>query len=296
MKRHHIFALTAVMLSACITGGCGIPQTNPPDTAASAAEPESVFPFAYHSEAPQIFEVSNTEKEIEFYRDGGIRLHGELILPEGEGPFPTVVFAAGLHAPYTDHYDKAGYFAGYGYASLLFDFYGTRNGTSDGDPADLSFFTEAADLNTVLDALPDLPDVDTDQVFLYGHSFGGLVSTYVACKRSAEIKGMMQAEPSYQMYLDYYEALGCGERIADEIRAADLPHCLPHCKTDAVIFMGTDDFCIGAVAPECLTKPAALMPLAEVVTIEGADHFFSGKARPALLRQALAFLQAHTAS
>jgi alpha/beta superfamily hydrolase len=45
-----------------------------------------------------------------------------------------------------------------------------------------------------------------------------------------------------------------------------------------------------------MTKPAALMPSAEVVTIEGADHFFSGKARPALLRQALAFLQAHTAS
>ena len=54
--------------------------------------------------------------------------------------------------------------------------------------------TEAADINVILDSLSALPKVDTGRVFLWGHSFGGLIASYVGCRFPDEIKGMMLVE------------------------------------------------------------------------------------------------------
>ena len=47
----------------------------------------------------EITDVSDTEKEIYVFRDD-LKLYGKLFLPDGEGPFPVVVFSSGAGMPF----------------------------------------------------------------------------------------------------------------------------------------------------------------------------------------------------
>ena len=179
-----------------------------------------------------------------------------------------------------------------------------------GEITDYSVLTEAKDLNAVLDSMGKLPKVDTGKLFLWGHSLGGLVSTYIGCSRPDDICGLMLAEPSF-VYPDSARAL-CpdlsevpdvvtdtrmfgsvvGKIFVTDMASLDIFSMMPDCDRDAEIYLGTVD-CLGSGYHEYFERAVTLFPSAKIVDLEGADHYFQHEDGERLMEKSLAFVKAH---
>lgn len=146
--------------------------------------------------ADDIVYSSPREQDIFFYRNS-IAIKGKLRLPEGEGPFKTVIMCS-VYSP-SNYDDAAQRFNEYGYATIQFE----ASNSSEFDPSMLSdssidgFFVNelVLDLSAVMDSLRYLPDVDRSNVYLFGHSLGGFISAFLGIERQSEIKGIILVDP-----------------------------------------------------------------------------------------------------
>lgn len=132
-------------------------------------------PFPYHS------------KEVTFRnKSADITLAGTLLIPEGEGPFPTVLFSTGSgpqdrdetllgHKPFLIIAD---YLARRGVASLRYDDRGFAE--SEGDHLNSTVDDFAEDAIAAVQFLTQQPEVDQDAIGIVGHSEGGLSGPKVA--------------------------------------------------------------------------------------------------------------------
>ena len=113
-----------------------------------------------------------------FVTNGDIKIHYILDLPEGEGPFPAVVYGPGsgnISADFRTHVAHTKELLELGFAVMRYDKRGT--GESDGEVVRLSTANSpqtipllAADMNAVLQQLLQMPEIDTDRVGLFGVS------------------------------------------------------------------------------------------------------------------------------
>ncbi len=113
-----------------------------------------------------------------FVTNGDIKIRYKLDLPEGDGPFPAVVFGPGsgnISADFRMHVAQTKELLELGFAVMRYDKRGT--GESDGEVVGLSLANSpetipllAADMNAVLQQLLQTPEIDTDRVGLYGVS------------------------------------------------------------------------------------------------------------------------------
>jgi len=126
-----------------------------------------------------------------------INIIGQLYLPAGDMPYPTVCACHGIPAGIPDPNDRgyaslAEQFCSNGLAVLIFNFRGT--GASGGN-LDMEGWTR--DLGAAIDYLCALPEVDKSRLSLVGFSGGAAVSVYVAAedKRvSSVVAGACPAE------------------------------------------------------------------------------------------------------
>lgn len=298
-------AFTVFCLAAILLLGAGA-------FARTRAESSDYVPtdaFAYTVGEPEIKDRSAAEKQFYFYRDG-IRLWGRLYLPEGEGPFPTVIMSSGFRTRGTFNEAWAKQFAENGFAAAIFDFAGSSPAAlSKGSLTDLSVLSEAADLNVVIDSLTAMPVIDEKNVFLFGHSFGGLVSAYTGCRRAEEIRGMLLVEPSFQLRdevmaerpdLDeipdvVYTPDFLGKQYYIDLYSFDIYDLMPLYNKDVLLFAATDPESIGGSRPEYYARAEEAFPSVEVMFVEGADHPFQGEAGEKMMEASLKFLQSHTA-
>lgn len=232
--------------------------------------PSDEIDIKYKTAEPEISDVSDREKTIIFFRDG-MKIEGRLYLPKGNGPFPTVVLSCGLMQPFSDYIEDAKTFADNGYAAVVFSF----NGYSDPnapEPSDNGkvFLSETADLYAVLDSLKSLPKVDSEKVYLWGHSFGGLVTAFAGCMRSSSVKGMLLVEPTITVGENLTVTYEDG--TSKVLRIYGL---LKECKLKTVIYVGTHDGY--GDTPGSFDKVLGCLPSAKQVTIDGSDHFFKGE-------------------
>lgn len=63
----------------------------------------------------------------------------------------------------------------------------------------MSVLTQTVDLEVVFNDISAMSKIDKENIFLCGHSFGGLVSTCAAMQMKEQVKGLVLVEPSYQM-------------------------------------------------------------------------------------------------
>lgn len=137
-------------------------------------------PFSYKSE-----NITFKNKEA------GITLAGTLTMPNGKGPFPAVVLAAGSgpndrneeilgHKPFLV---LADYLTKNGYVVLRFDKRGVAESTGDFKTATL--FDFAKDTEAALAFLRTKKEIDSKKVGIIGHSEGGAVAQIVASKDAA---------------------------------------------------------------------------------------------------------------
>ena len=240
-----------------------------PESDSSGTEqlPSDDIDIRYITAEPVVTDLTDREKSVTFSRDGK-KIEGKLYLPKGNGPFPVVVLSCGLLQPYSDYIADAQSFAKNGYAAVVFSFidYSDPDGK---EPADYGkvFLSETADLYAVLDSLVHLPKVDSKNVYLWGHSFGGLVSVFAGCDRSSSIKGLLLVEPSITIGENLPVTYEDGTNKILRIYGL-----LKDCKLKTVIYMGTHDGY--GDDPGSFDKVLNCFPSAKLVTIDGADHYF----------------------
>jgi len=111
-------------------------------------------------------------REVEF-DSCGTRIRADLLLPEGEGPFPVVVMAGGwcyvkeLRQP---QYAKE--FVDRGFAALIFDY--RHMGASDGEPRQhIDPWAQVEDYQNAVTWVESQADLDSSRIGAWGISYSG---------------------------------------------------------------------------------------------------------------------------
>jgi len=99
----------------------------------------------------------------------------------------------------------ARYYTEKGYAVFRFDFSGC--GESDGDYADVTVTKQLSEVQTVLNYVSMLPEIDANNIMLIGHSLGGAVASLTAAK-DRRIRKLILWSPVGEPYNDIAGILG----------------------------------------------------------------------------------------
>lgn len=120
------------------------------------------------------------EEAISF-KNHRITLAGTLLLPEGNGPFPCIVFTHGSGAETrAGSRGLANLFVANGIAALIFDKRGT--GKSSGKDWQDSFDNYASDALAAGEFIKKYPGIDSKKLGIYGHSQGGWIAPLAISK------------------------------------------------------------------------------------------------------------------
>ena len=245
--------------------------------------------------APQEINVEETdeyEKEDKTILRDELKIVGELYIPTNSyDEFPLVVLSHGFNQNMDNLRDLGIKFAKQGFASFIYDFIGGGNSIkSDGKLTDMSVLTEAEDLNTVLDTLKEDGRINNDNVFLFGQSQGGFVSTYVASNRD-DIKALVDYYPAFVIRDDAEEQYSSADQVPDpymmtkmgqtlgkifyvDATSFDIYDVMKNYEGNTIIMHGTSD----NIVPISYSQRAAeTIPNCELVTYQGAGHGFSGQ-------------------
>ena len=278
--------MSAMLLASCSDWPSGLETTLPAESPESTAvvteaaatstptplpteKPIPQFPefqYDYVTSDPQLgYKIRN----ITFYRDGN-PIQARITYPEGEGPFKTIIISNGLYAYFGRYADKAQRYTTYGYAVIEFQF---QNGTAPSpyhDPDWLGDFIyeQVLDLYAVLDGAKKVPEVDIENIYLFGHSMGGLVASYVGTMRQTEIKGLILNDPSYY-------AVKIMKFEEEKTIRTDIYPLISRCYIPVVIISGTKAFACDPAKQ--FDQARASLPYSEYYVIEGATHTFNGE-------------------
>jgi cephalosporin-C deacetylase-like acetyl esterase len=112
------------------------------------------------------------QREVEFI-SGGETVRGDLLLPEGDGPFPVVVMAGGwCYVKELRQPQYAADFVRRGFAALIFDY--RRMGASDGEPRQhIEPWDQIEDYKNAITFVSSLPEIDATRIGIWGISYSG---------------------------------------------------------------------------------------------------------------------------
>ena len=242
-------------------------------------------------------------QELTLERDG-MKIWGELYLPESGEPLPLVIMCHGFGGNHEHMSAYAKAFAGSGFAVYSFDFIGGGYGSrSDGTMKEMSVLTEAADLSAVLDRMKAQPGIDPDSIFLMGGSQGGFVCSYVAGVRPDDVAGLVCLYPAYVLQDNAWKQTPDPDNIPETINlmgialggiynrdamSFDIYDIIRNYPGKVLILHGTAD----SIAPVSYSERAAeVFPDAELVTYKGANHGFRGKDEADSEERSVAFVR-----
>ena len=242
-------------------------------------------------------------QELTLERDG-MKIWGELYLPESGEPLPLVIMCHGFGGNHEHMSAYAKAFAGSGFAVYSFDFIGGGYGSrSDGTMKEMSVLTEAADLSAVLDRMKEQPGIDPDSIFLMGGSQGGFVCSYVAGVRPDDVAGLVCLYPAYVLQDNAWKQTPDPDNIPETINlmgialggvynwdamSFDIYDIIRNYPGKVLIIHGTVD----SIAPISYSERAAeVFPDAELIRYEGANHGFRGKDEINSENQAIEFVR-----
>ncbi len=231
-------------------------------------------PITYDISDPELEKAEGLTKEVYFSRDGQL-ICGKITYPNsrefGQGPYKTIIFSHGLYAPLGRYSDKARYYSEYGYAVIEFEFQNSDVPDPYEDPEYIGdyIYEEVKDLFAVIDSAKYLPDVDASNIYLYGHSMGGLVASYAGAMRQEDIKGLILVDPSFY-------ATDLMEFEKEQTITTDIYSLLKELTIPVLIITGTE----GSFGedPHFFDDARKAIPHCQYIVIEGADHIFGGEA------------------
>lgn len=235
-----------------------------------------------------IEDSSAAEKKFTCYVDGQ-RVGGRLYHPEGEGPFPTIVFVPGMGMNYYLYAELFENLNSEGIAVAAFDCRGNAqiSTISDGKFSEMTPTSLKKDIMEVTDFISAYQLVDSENLFIMGHSLGGLTAALTAAETPDKYKGMIGFDPAYQMPDDYHELYPEGTEIPEapnvqtegkafieEIMSINVVDEIKSYDGNTIILTGTGE-AIYSIAPEIMEAAAEALPNGELIVVEGADHGFN---------------------
>lgn len=255
--------------------------------------------------AIDILKENGNARTVNFHR-GEIKIYGQIYLPEGEGPFPVVVITGGFCSSVFAHQTLAKKLAENGIAGVIYE--SSCSGSqskSEGNYLDYSVLTMAADIESVILSLAEQEYIDTSNIFLWGHSIGGLASGYVGFNNPDAIKGMILVEPSFSSYDETKETYPDFDAIPDVLHSPmyiggefyramlrfDIYEPMPSYNGRVLIYAGKESPSMGTDEPEYLTRADELLPSSELVFVDGANHGFGGSSESTVIAGTIAFVK-----
>ena len=295
--------VSILILIAVIMGCCGCQKDLRDKIVFPKDELLSGYTFETNLEMETVKE-SDGMISVHFHR-GEMVIYGQIFIPEGEGPFPAVIISGGLFTTHYLYQGAARTFAENGIVSVIYDPTCMGEGAeSDGDLLDFSPLTQASDIEAIVSAVAELPYVNGNDIFLWGHSMGGLASGYVGFNNPELIRGMILVEPAFHMNGEARELSPDADGIPDEVTTPiriggayyrdllkfDIYDNMSDYKRNVIIYAGTMSPSIGSDQPEVLTRADELLPSSELIFVEGTNHGFQGSPMTRVIEESVAFI------
>ena len=223
----------------------------------------------------------------------GISLYGKALIPDGAGPFPTVLYAHGAESDYKADMTTLKSLAMSGVACYTFDFYGWTDRSTGpqgvhwfhdvprgvDDSYEKKVLQQVEDLNAVIEAAKGWDFVDTSRLYLVGSSMGGATVATAAVTHSDDIRGIVLQYPAINLNPD---AMVSGAPL--DVNGYTGP---------VLILQGTKD----VIVPMEMSKNLAAHyntlrdDHAELIIYEGQPHVFTGKYKVLAAKEIYRFLE-----
>ncbi|WP_310602121.1 alpha/beta hydrolase family protein [Anaerosporobacter sp.] len=239
--------------------------------------------------------------------NGEHSIYGKLYIPTQNGTHPAIILSHGYNGTHNDFAKECKYYAEHGYIAYAFDFCGgSNNSKSSGSSTDMTIFTETSDLLAVFDYLSAMDDVDKEQLFLFGGSQGGLVTTLVAEQIADKVKGMVLYYPALCIPDDWRNTYPTTEDIPDTLNFWGLNlgknfftaihdyYVFDHIGSfdkDILIIHGDKD---NVVSIDYSQKAVVTYENATLITLPGEGHGFSQSGGITAMQEVLTYLKEHT--
>ena len=233
-----------------------------------------------------------------------MKISGELFIPDRAFPVPLVILSHGFGGNRGSVKGYAESFAEHGIAAYIFEFIGGGDHIkSDGKMMEMSVLTEAEDLIVILDNLKTDARFKAEQIFLFGESQGGFVSTYVAAMRPADVAGLVLLYPAFVLHDDARRRTPDQERMPDtmkllgktvgqiynkDVLSFDIYTLMPQYSGKTLIIHGSDDSLVPLSYSERAVKT---FPDAKLIKLDGAGHVFYGNAMRKAAEDAVNFVR-----
>lgn len=280
----------------------------PPDRVAAEEEPE-MLPVSETKEmwssVNHIYEYET--QELYAKRDDN-QIYGVVYIPQDAGgQLPAVIYAHGYGVTHQNGIQYAEKLAEYGYVVYCFDFCGGGNGSrSDGSPLEMSIFTEQSDLEAVIEMVRGLDYVDSENVFLFGASQGGLVAGITAAANQEKNQGLILLYPGFEIaenvqtlfatvedIPDTYAIFGwmtVGRVYFEDLLDYDVYSVIGAYEKDVLLIHGDTD---GIVPLSSSERALEVYPSAELKVLPGAGHGLHGQDAETATEYMLEYLQTH---
>lgn len=241
--------------------------------------------------------------------DNGTNIYGKLYLPsETKENYPTIIMSHGVGGNYLNCEPYAQFFAANGYAALAYDFQGGGPASkSDGQMKDMTVLTEAQDLDVVVAYMLEQDYVQKENLFLFGESQGGFVSSYVAAHTNDKLNSIILLYPAFVLQDDAWAKYPNGAEEAPEVEEAwglqigrqsyidsmsfDIYEVIPGFEKDVLIIHGAND----PVVPLKYSERAKeVYTSCEIEVLDGPnEHGFNAEQIKIASDKALSFTNAH---
>ena len=154
----------------------------------------------------------------------GLTIRGKVVRPEGGTNLTPIISCHGFMGSHKDQLPYCKIFARWGFAAYCFDFNGGGiHSQSDGKTTDMTVFTEAEDLEAVIDFVSTEDYVDISKLILMGCSQGGFVSGIVAGRLKDRVSRLIMFYPALCIPDDARR----GQMIMAKFDPADIPETVP---------------------------------------------------------------------
>ena len=223
----------------------------------------------------------------------GISLYGKALIPEGDGPFPTVIYAHGAESDYKADMTTLKSLAMSGVACYTFDFYGwtSRSTGPHGvhwfhdvprgvdDSYEKKVLQQVEDLNAVIKAAKGWDFVDMSRLYLLGSSMGGATVATAAVTHSDDIRAIVLEYPAINLNPD---AMVSGAPL--DVNGYTGP---------VLILQGTKDVIVPMEMSQNLAAHYNTLRdgHAELIIYEGQPHVFIGKYKVLAAKEIYRFLE-----